>query len=48
MTNFEVDPEILTKGASGILECLTPVEKVDLEPLAKQGSSIGVDSATAA
>ncbi|MDO0937017.1 hypothetical protein QQY66_36845 [Streptomyces sp. DG2A-72] len=48
MTDLEVDPEILKKGASGILECLTPVEKVDLEPLAKQGSSIGVDSATAA
>ncbi|MEW2402688.1 hypothetical protein [Streptomyces sp. NPDC046862] len=48
MTDLEVNPEILKKGASGILECLSPVEKVDLEPVSKQGSSIGVDSAAAA
>lgn len=48
MTDLEVSPDILKKGASNILECLTPVEKVDLEPLAKQGSSLGGDSAAAA
>ncbi|MPY49014.1 hypothetical protein [Streptomyces acidicola] len=48
MTDLEVSPEIPKKGASDILDCLTPVEKVDLEPLAKQSSSLGVDSAAAA
>ncbi|MFE9441489.1 hypothetical protein ACFYO2_21320 [Streptomyces sp. NPDC006602] len=48
MTDLEVDPGILKQGASGILECLTPVEKVDLEPSAEQVSSIGVESAGAA
>ncbi|WP_159403792.1 hypothetical protein [Streptomyces sp. NRRL S-646] len=48
MTDLEVDPEILKKGASNILECLTPVEKVDLGPLAKQGSSFGADAAASA
>ncbi|MEU6147590.1 hypothetical protein ABZ848_45485 [Streptomyces sp. NPDC047081] len=48
MTDLEVDPEILKKGASNILECLTPVQKVDMEPVAKQGSSTGDDSAAAA
>ncbi|MPY61406.1 hypothetical protein [Streptomyces spongiae] len=48
MTDLEVSPEILKKGAAGILECLASAEKVDLEPLAKQGSSLGADSAAAA
>jgi hypothetical protein len=46
--DFEVDPGVLKKGASDILDCLTPVEKVDLDPVANQGSSIGDDSAAAA
>ncbi|MGW1917407.1 hypothetical protein ACWCQS_43800 [Streptomyces sp. NPDC002076] len=43
-----VGPGVLKKGASAILECLTPVQKVDLKDPAEQGSSFGDDSATAA
>ncbi|MFJ9869192.1 hypothetical protein [Streptomyces sp. NPDC101165] len=43
-----VEPGVLKKGASDILECLTPVQKVDLKSLAEQGSAIGDDSAAEA
>ncbi|MGW3205415.1 hypothetical protein [Streptomyces sp. NPDC001135] len=42
-----VGPGVLKKGASDILECLTPVQKVDLKDPAEQGTSLGDDSAAA-
>ncbi|WP_146067931.1 hypothetical protein [Streptomyces sp. Ru72] len=48
MADLEVDPATLKKGASDILDCLKPVQKVDFGPLAEKGSSFGVDSAAAA
>jgi uncharacterized protein YukE len=48
VTDLEVNPEILKKGASDILECLKPVEKVDLEPSDKEISAFGAESAGAA
>ncbi|MEU8031468.1 hypothetical protein AB0C13_22975 [Streptomyces sp. NPDC049099] len=43
-----VGPGVLKKGASDILECLVPVQKVDLKDPAEQGSSLGDDSASGA
>ncbi|MQY39239.1 hypothetical protein SRB17_72610 [Streptomyces sp. RB17] len=43
-----VGPGVLKKGASDILNCLTPVEKLDLEGASEQGSAIGNDDAAAA
>jgi hypothetical protein len=40
-----VGPGVLKKGASDILECLTPVEKVDLKDPAGQATSLGDQSA---
>ena len=43
-----VGPGVLKKGASHILEFLTPVQKVDLKAPSEQGSSLGDDSAASA
>ncbi|MEV6056436.1 hypothetical protein [Streptomyces sp. NPDC052107] len=43
-----VGPEVLKKGASDILDCRTPMERVDLKDPAGQGFSFGDDSAAPA
>ena len=45
MGGLGVGPGVLKKGASGILECLTPVEKVDLKDPAGEAGSLGEQSA---
>ncbi|OIJ91029.1 hypothetical protein BIV25_30310 [Streptomyces sp. MUSC 14] len=47
-SDLGVGPGVLKKGASDILDCLTPVEKVDLGGPSGQGSAIGDDGAAAA
>jgi hypothetical protein len=41
MDGFRADPEDLTNGASGILECLKPAENVDLEALSRDMAAFG-------
>ncbi|MEU6593717.1 hypothetical protein ABZ923_31650 [Streptomyces sp. NPDC046881] len=43
-----VGPGVLKKGASDILELLTPVEKVDMKGPSEQGDALGDDSAASA